>query len=117
MGEENSMDSAQRGIHMGRIATGQEPDPKKSRHRNAGLARAVALTPERRSEIARMGAAAAKAKREEFPRRVGEMVITGMIDLEPQRIEPTELNITGVVAFESTPTPQVADSAGVPRKG
>ena len=61
------MDSAQRGIHIGRIAAGLESDPKKSRHRNAGLARAAALTPERRSEIARMGAAAAKAKRDAAP--------------------------------------------------
>ena len=108
------MDSAQRGIRVGRIATGQEPDPKKSRHRNAGFARAAALTPERRSEIARMGAAAAKAKRQLAYPQASELYITGSVDFEPQRIQSTELHITGSMDFEAKPIPRDADTSGVP---
>ena len=60
-GERRPSDPVAAAVMVGRIATGQLEDPKPQR-RNAGLARARALTPERRSEIARKAAQARWAK-------------------------------------------------------
>ena len=56
-GEKRPSDPVSAAVMVGRIATGQLEDPSPAR-RAAGLARAKALTPERRSEIARKAALA-----------------------------------------------------------
>jgi hypothetical protein len=56
-GEKRPSDPVSAVAMVGRIATGRMEDPKPER-RAAGLARAAALTPERRSEIARKAARA-----------------------------------------------------------
>ena len=60
-GEKRPSDPVAAAVMVGRIATGQLEDPKPNR-RKSGLARASALTPERRSEIARKAAQARWAK-------------------------------------------------------
>jgi hypothetical protein len=61
-GEKRPADPVSAAVMVGRIATGQSEDPKPKR-RAAGLARAEALTPERRSEIARNAARARWSRR------------------------------------------------------
>ena len=63
-GERRRGDAVQRAVQVARIATGEEderlPEP---RSRKGGLSRRSALSPERRSEIARRAAQARWAKR------------------------------------------------------
>ena len=64
-GERRPRDPIARAVHVMRIATGQieEELPSEGQRRGGlkgGAARAEALSPERRSEIARMGAKARK---------------------------------------------------------
>ena len=54
-GEKRPSDPIAAAVMVGRIATGQLEDPKPV-SRAGGLARAAALTPERRSDIARKAA-------------------------------------------------------------
>ena len=66
-GERRPADTVANAVHVMRIATGQiEEELPASPQREGGLkggaARAKALSPERRSEIARMGAEARKRK-------------------------------------------------------
>ena len=61
-GERRPADPVAAAVMVGQIATGQIDDPQPER-RKAGLARAGALTPERRSEIARKAARARWARR------------------------------------------------------
>ena len=63
-GERRPSDPVAAAVMVGKIATGQVEDPKPQR-RKAGVARAQALTPERRSEIARKAAEARWAKDKE----------------------------------------------------
>lgn len=60
-GERRPSDPVSAAVMVGKIATGQIEDPKPKR-REAGLARARNLSPERRSEIARHAANARWAK-------------------------------------------------------
>ena len=68
-GEVRKGDSVQRAVQVMRIATRQEQEVLPGKKRNSGLARAAALSPERKSEIGRKAgaasAAARAAKREE----------------------------------------------------
>ena len=65
-GEKRPADPVGCAVHVMKIATGQIEDELPSATRKGGLkggpARAQALTPERRSEIARMGAEARQRK-------------------------------------------------------
>ena len=65
-GEKRPADPIARAVHIAKIATGQIEDELPSATRRGGLVggpkRAKALSPERRSEIARMGAEARKRK-------------------------------------------------------
>ena len=62
-GETRPSDPVSAAVMVGRIATGQIEDPKPTRRAASGLARAAALTPERRSEIARNAARARWSRR------------------------------------------------------
>lgn len=65
-GERRPADPIARAVHVMRIATGQIEEELPSKARRCGLKggppRAKALSPERRSEIARVGAEARKRK-------------------------------------------------------
>ena len=65
-GEKRPADTIANAVHVMRIATGQIDDELPSATRNGGLkggkARAKALSPERRREIAQMGGKARKRK-------------------------------------------------------
>ena len=65
-GEKRPADTVGNAVHVMRIATGQIEDELPAATRNGGLkggkARAEALTPERRREIARMGGKASREK-------------------------------------------------------
>ena len=65
-GEKRPADPIARAVHVAKIATGQIEDELPSATRRGGLVggpkRAKALSPERRAEIARMGAEARKRK-------------------------------------------------------
>lgn len=56
-------DTVQIAMDVGRMATGIKPKPN-ARAQRGGQARAAALSPERRSEIAKNASDAARAKRE-----------------------------------------------------
>ena len=66
-GEKRPADTIANAVHVMRIATGQieeelPPEGQRSGGLKGGAARAETLSPERRSEIARMGAEARKRK-------------------------------------------------------
>ena len=66
-GEYRPSDTIENAVHVMRIATGQIEDklpasPQREGGRKGGAARAKALSPERRSEIAKMGAEARRRK-------------------------------------------------------
>ena len=62
-GETRPSDPVEAAVMVGRIATCQIEEPKPTGRAASGLARAAALTPERRSEIARNAARARWSRR------------------------------------------------------